>query len=486
MQNGQRERESLGQGLLALASKTALDEGDSGRAKRGGTPAGGPWWSEFSTGLATIGGFVSESFRPAFGTADAAGALPELSAKAAGILTGYGQVVGFTLGIALGLIIGSRVRWLRARTVTFRRAHSELWYNLFWGIGSVCMATVACTVGLALVAFPPLIAFALDPPDVPYVSDGYRAPGAVSFARSYTLDGGAFAFSPDGLLITMAVHGDGGRGNSIRLHASASGEVVRALADPSTAAVGRLFFSSDGAKLVGMGRPRHHHVWVWEMPAGIITSRGRVPADLDSFDVSPDGGSLLAAATHRLEVWDTESWERVFPPRGGDLRGKPGWYVKFVGFLPGCKRAVTVAAEERVYIWDLTEARVAMRLNGPIDGHWRSLNCGALSADGSLLATGSDDTMVKVWDTNTGRCVSKLRGLWREPEHVAISPKGGLVASLDGAGLCVVWERESERLACAFQAAGGVPKGIAFSPDGARLAVQSSGSVSVWEVVEPE
>ncbi|XP_014778905.1 WD repeat-containing protein 18 [Octopus bimaculoides] len=41
-------------------------------------------------------------------------------------------------------------------------------------------------------------------------------------------------------------------------------------------------------------------------------------------------------------------------------------------------------------------------------GHSKHVNCLSVSMDGSLLASGSDDCTVKVWDTSNGRCLKTL------------------------------------------------------------------------------
>jgi len=51
----------------------------------------------------------------------------------------------------------------------------------------------------------------------------------------------------------------------------------------------------------------------------------------------------------------------------------------------------------------------------PVVGHSRVVNSVALSPSGNRVVSGSDDKLVKIWDTETGALVSSfvvLRGVW--------------------------------------------------------------------------
>lgn len=43
-------------------------------------------------------------------------------------------------------------------------------------------------------------------------------------------------------------------------------------------------------------------------------------------------------------------------------------------------------------------------------GHSRGLACVAFSASGALLASGSNDKTIKLWNANTGECIRTFEG----------------------------------------------------------------------------
>ena len=67
----------------------------------------------------------------------------------------------------------------------------------------------------------------------------------------------------------------------------------------------------------------------------------------------------------------------------------------------------------------------------------------ALSADGQLLATGSVDTTVRLWDTRSGECHAVLEGLTAGVWGVAMSGDGRLVASGGADGTVRLWDTAS-------------------------------------------
>jgi WD40 repeat protein len=64
----------------------------------------------------------------------------------------------------------------------------------------------------------------------------------------------------------------------------------------------------------------------------------------------------------------------------------------------------------------------------------------AFSPDGRLLASGSDDQTVKLWDVETGQEVRTLRGHNGGVWSVAFSPDGRLLASGSGDGTVKLWD----------------------------------------------
>jgi WD40 repeat protein len=79
-------------------------------------------------------------------------------------------------------------------------------------------------------------------------------------------------------------------------------------------------------------------------------------------------------------------------------------------------------------------------------GHLRRVSSVALSASGDLLASGSDDGTVKLWDTRSGRLLYSLEGHGGMVNSVALSASGDLLATGFHDGTVKLWDARSGRV----------------------------------------
>jgi WD40 repeat protein len=106
----------------------------------------------------------------------------------------------------------------------------------------------------------------------------------------------------------------------------------------------------------------------------------------------------------------------------------------------------------------------------------------ALSGDSQLVASGSFDGTVRLWETSSGRLLVTLQGQTSAIRGVALSADGQLVASGGLDGTVRLWETSSGRLLATLQGHTSGVFGVALSADG-QLVVSSGddGTVKLWE-----
>jgi len=287
----------------------------------------------------------------------------------------------------------------------------------------------------------------------------------------------AVAFAPDGR--TLAA---GGSEPSVRIWDANTGELRRILAQNPTTA---LAFAPDGGVLACAGEGE---VTLWEPRSGkrqaTLTGHcGSVPA----LAFSPDG-KLLACASEgqwfghemmcakggEVQLWD------VAAARRRQVLGKSRTQKLALTWSPDGKVLAVGSSDNAVRLWDLSTGQPQRKVL-----RHKELRTIAFSADGRTLASGGEDG-VRLWDVQT----MKLRGTLRADEitSVVFAPAGGQLAAGGRTALLLYDLATGKRLAVLEKGASdtGVSS-IAFSPDGSTLARGSNrflgpGSLKLWDL----
>lgn len=146
-----------------------------------------------------------------------------------------------------------------------------------------------------------------------------------------------------------------------------------------------------------------------------------------------------------------------------------------------------------LHIADTVEARSSLhaaleyrpRLLQFLHGHTAEVKSLALSPDGRLLASGSADQTVLVWDMETGRQIGPpLEGHSGEVNSVAFSPDGRIIASASADHSLILWNASIGRpIGLPLTSHTGSVNSVAFSPDGAILASGSDDrTIILWDI----
>ncbi|MCK6502258.1 protein kinase [Myxococcota bacterium] len=241
---------------------------------------------------------------------------------------------------------------------------------------------------------------------------------------------------------------------------------------------GRLVRGDDDTQ-TGLGTwPDHELAWpadlllrgpqelVWLDEAGQPTRRLHAPRRPDEH-LDPSGlhRTWVGEGIHVASLDD--------PPVELLLRVRSAWAVH--GTLPDRRRLWVGDHVGGVTLYD-AGGRELTRLRGTGPG----VTVTTPSPDGSLLAAGGFDNLVRVIDLEDGRLVRTFEGHDRPVHAVAFHGSGRLLASGGYDDEVLVWEVDSGRVIARLAGIGGQVESLAFSPDGRVLAVATTRDLSLW------
>lgn len=155
--------------------------------------------------------------------------------------------------------------------------------------------------------------------------------------------------------------------------------------------------------------------------------------------------------------------------------------VLSIAFTSDSKLMASGSVDKTIVLWDPATGTQLRTLKG----HTGTVGSVAISPDDKQLASGSADNTIKIWDIASVREKQTLMGHTLFVSSVAFSPDGKMLASGSGDQTVKLWDvatgRELRTLAAGMTALVGLPVSVAFSRDGKTLATGAQ-LVKLWDV----
>jgi WD40 repeat protein len=224
------------------------------------------------------------------------------------------------------------------------------------------------------------------------------------------------------------------------------GKQIQAITDPRALRLRRVSFSPDGKKVFGINFSCAIHCWDVDTGAHLFDLIGH-PTQVSKLNYD-NSGQMISICLEQIRVWNTRT----------------GACLRSIDFADDCGKG---AAYHHPYV-----------------------------------ATGSDNGTVKVWNIDTGKCVSTASGCAPRMLNLATNPQNSIVASGRDDGSLYLWnfgnhpqpisggELPGELGVARYpnpieiQAHRGLLGGLAFSPNGKLVASAGSDRViKIWDAI---
>ena len=220
---------------------------------------------------------------------------------------------------------------------------------------------------------------------------------------------------------------------NVRCHSNATGELLWTLPDAHVGgvsaigvAVGQHFFVTGGVK----GEVR---VWDSRSRRLISTLKEHCQAVVGVECLGDDVHVVSASRDRSIITWDLIHERRVaqHTQRVGSINA----FELFRADGRDATRMVSVGQDRSLSFWDLMEDRALQVVPG---AHAQECTCASLSPHG-VLATGSKDQSVKLWDFETGALLAAEHAHCEAVRAVAFSHDGSTLVSGGDDGIVMVW-----------------------------------------------
>jgi serine/threonine protein kinase len=160
------------------------------------------------------------------------------------------------------------------------------------------------------------------------------------------------------------------------------------------------------------------------------------------------------------------------------INGHSDW-VFTVAFSPDGEMLASGSFDNTIKLWEIKTGNLIKTL----EGHTYWVNSVAFSPDGEILASGSWDWTIKLWDIKTGKLLKTLKGHTDAVNSVAFSPDGDILASGSEDNTIKLWEIKTGNLIKTLEGHTDAVNSVAFSPDGDILASGSwDWTIKLWDI----
>lgn len=275
------------------------------------------------------------------------------------------------------------------------------------------------------------------------------------------------AISPDGRTLVS-----GCADKTIKVWDIKTGKLIRTLSG-NIGEVSSVAISPDGNFLaVGSCEHPKSNVKVWYLETGkLLHTLSGHQKPVNFLVISPDG-QILASGSNKIKIWNLRKGDRICT-----LWHSSAVYTAAVS-ADGSILA-SGSSDNKIRLWNPRTGELLRTLNG----HSGAVKSIAMTSDGQILVSGGADTTIKIWHLDTEKVLHTLIGHSHEVRSVAVSPDGTTLLSASADKTIKIWRLHTGELLQTLSGHSASVNSIAISPNGQFVVSGSSDkTIKIWQI----
>lgn len=206
---------------------------------------------------------------------------------------------------------------------------------------------------------------------------------------------------------------------------------------------------------------------------------------------SPNGSILATGSNRAVSLFDVKTGHRiaVLQDDRPDGPAEGDQFFRSVAFSPDGRLLACGSEDTAIRVWDLSTQRLLFHMHG----HEQDIYSVEFYGNGNFLASGSGDKTIKLWDLASQKCLHTLHA--GSPDStkdsgitsISISPSGRFLAAGSLDRLIRIWDLASGTPVDVIEGHGDSIYSISFMSDGLHLISGSlDKTVRLWEFESPD